>query len=51
MDVSHMKDGDTAGLATYTRSFAYAAVRQENGQRTLGVVKRVYDNGGEGRGR
>lgn len=45
MDVSHMKDGDTAGLATYTRSFAYAAVRQENGQRTLGVVKRVYDNG------
>lgn len=22
-----------------------AAVRQENGQRTLGVVKRVYDNG------
>ncbi|NEG95301.1 family 43 glycosylhydrolase [Bifidobacterium sp. SMB2] len=45
MDVSHMKDGDTAGIATYTRSFSYAAVRQENGKRVLGVVKRIYDNG------
>ena len=45
MDVSGMKDGDTAGIATYTRSFSYAAVRQENGKRTLGVVKRIYDNG------
>lgn len=45
MDVSHMKDGDTAGVATYTRSFSYAAVRQNNGQQTLGVVSRVYDSG------
>lgn len=44
LDVSHMRDGDTAGIATYTRSFSYAAVRQDGDSKTLGVVSRVYDN-------
>lgn len=40
LDISQMRDGDTAGLAVYTRSFTYAAVRKVNGVPTLGVVYR-----------
>ncbi|GAA3037640.1 family 43 glycosylhydrolase [Microbacterium dextranolyticum] len=40
IDVSRMKDGDVAGLATYTRSFAYAGVKKVDGQYTLGIVYR-----------
>ena len=41
MDVSQMRDGDVAGLATYGRSFTYAAVRHEDGQNTLGIATRL----------
>src|SRR5690606_19245511 len=41
MDISGMADGDVAGLATYTRSFAYAAVKRVDGVNTLGVVQRL----------
>lgn len=41
MDVSGMLDGDVAGLATYTRSFAYAGVKRVDGELTLGVVQRL----------
>ncbi|WP_402372254.1 beta-xylosidase family glycoside hydrolase [Isoptericola rhizosphaerae] len=41
MDVSGMHDGDVAGLAVYGRSFAYAAVQQVDGERTLGLVTRL----------
>ncbi len=40
LDIAGMKDGDTAGLAIYTRSFTYAAVRNVDGVPTLGVVYR-----------
>ncbi|MGU3646533.1 family 43 glycosylhydrolase [Microbacterium sp. C23T] len=40
LDVSAMKDGDVAGIATYIRSFAYAAVKKVDGEYTLGVVYR-----------
>lgn len=41
MDVSGMRDGDVAGIAAYNRGFSYAAVKQVDGVRTLGVVNRV----------
>lgn len=41
LDVSGMNDGDVAGLATYGRSFTYAAVKQVDGERILGVVERL----------
>ncbi|TRY18383.1 family 43 glycosylhydrolase [Tessaracoccus rhinocerotis] len=41
LDVSGMLDGDVAGLATYTRSFAYAGVKRVDGELTLGVVQRL----------
>ncbi len=41
LDVSGMRDGDTAGLAVYNRGFSYVAVRREGGQNTLGVVNRT----------
>ncbi len=41
LDVSGMRDGDVAGLAVYGRAFSYAAVRQVDGVRTLGVVSRT----------
>lgn len=41
MDVSGMRDGDTAGLAVYNRQVSYIAVRAgADGARTLGVVSR-----------
>lgn len=41
MDVSRMRDGDTAGLAVYNRQVSYIAVRAgADGSRTLGVVSR-----------
>ncbi len=41
LDVTGMKDGDVAGIATYARSFAYAAVKQVDGVRKLGIVQRL----------
>ncbi|WP_229383394.1 family 43 glycosylhydrolase [Microbacterium allomyrinae] len=40
IDVTDMKDGDVAGLATYGRSFAYAGVKKVAGEYTLGLVYR-----------
>lgn len=40
LDISALKDGDTAGLAVYTRSFNYAAIKKEDGVNTIGVVAR-----------
>ncbi|MEE6282538.1 family 43 glycosylhydrolase [Georgenia sunbinii] len=41
IDVSGMRDGDVAGLAAYSRSFAYAAVKRVDGANVLGVVQRL----------
>nr|WP_269452062.1 carbohydrate binding domain-containing protein [Tessaracoccus coleopterorum] len=41
LDISAMSDGDVAGIATYARSFAYAAVKRVEGQNTLGLVQRL----------
>ena len=41
MDVSGMKDGDTAGLAVYNRQMSYIAVRDVDGVRYLGTVNRT----------
>lgn len=40
LDVSHMLDGDTAGLAVYNRQVSFLAVRMVDGVKTLGVVNR-----------
>lgn len=40
LDISALKDGDTAGLAVYTRSFNYAAIKKIDGVNTIGVVAR-----------
>ena len=41
LDISRMKDGDTAGLAVYNRQLSYIAVRDVDGVRTLGTVNRT----------
>ena len=38
MDVSHMKDGDIAGLAVFQDPYAYIAVKQNNGSKQLIMV-------------
>ena len=40
MDVSGMKDGDTAGLAVYNRQVSFIAARMVGGVKTLGIVNR-----------
>lgn len=41
LDISGMADGDVAGIAAYTRSFGYAAVKRVDGVNTLGVAQRL----------
>lgn len=41
LDVSGMKDGDTAGLAVYNRQMSYIGVRDVDGIRYLGTVSRA----------
>ncbi|NHC13628.1 family 43 glycosylhydrolase [Motilibacter sp. E257] len=41
LDISGMGNGDVAGLAAYTRSFSYAAVKRVDGRNTVGVVTRL----------
>ncbi len=38
LDVSGLKDGDTAGLGIFESPYAFAAVRQENGHRSVVMV-------------
>jgi beta-xylosidase len=38
IDVSGMKGGDVAGLASFNRGFSYVAVKRVNGVNTVGVV-------------
>lgn len=38
MDVSHMKDGDIAGLAIFQEPHAYIGVKQTNGKKYLAMV-------------
>ena len=38
MDVSHMKDGDIAGLAVFQQPYAYIAVKQQNGRKYILMV-------------
>ncbi|MDR3688030.1 MAG: glycoside hydrolase 43 family protein [Fimbriimonas sp.] len=38
LDVSGLRDGDTAGLAVFEFPYAYAAVRQEMGRRSIVMV-------------
>ena len=38
LDVSHMKDGDNAGLAVFQDPYAYIAVKQNNGVKYLVMV-------------
>ncbi len=40
LDISGLKNGDTAGLAAYNRGFSYVAVRKVDGVNTVGVVNR-----------
>src|SRR5690625_3863949 len=41
LDFSQLSDGDTAGLAVFNRAFAYAAVRNIDGEPALGLVERT----------
>ncbi|MBD5778348.1 glycoside hydrolase 43 family protein [Pelagicoccus sp. NFK12] len=43
LDVSDMKDGDTAGLIALQRHFGYVGVRQENGERSIVMVRAQED--------
>ncbi len=38
MDVSHMKDGDIAGLAVFQQPYAYIAVKQQKGRKYILMV-------------
>ncbi|WP_425955624.1 glycoside hydrolase family 43 protein [Xylanimonas sp. McL0601] len=44
LDVSHMKDGDVAGLSTYQQKYGYVAVEAENGTKRL-VMRRADRKG------
>ncbi|WP_273543958.1 hypothetical protein [Micromonospora fiedleri] len=44
LDVSHMQDGDVAGISAYQRTYGYIAVTMEGGTRSL-VMRRA---GGDG---
>ena len=44
LDVSHMKDGDVAGISAYQRKYGYIAVTMEGGTKSL-VMRRA---GGDG---
>src|SRR5690242_16343558 len=38
MDISHMKDGDIAGLAVFQQPYAYIAVKQQKGRKYILMV-------------
>ncbi len=40
VDVSHMKDGDYAGLASFQSEYGFVAVKQENGKKSFVMVAR-----------
>lgn len=44
VDVSNMKDGDTAGLIALQRHFGYVGVRQDNGERSIVMVRAQEDD-------
>ncbi|MDQ8203471.1 glycoside hydrolase 43 family protein [Pelagicoccus sp. SDUM812003] len=43
LDVSKMKDGDTAGLIALQRHFGYVGVKQEDGERSIVMVRAQED--------
>ncbi len=47
IDVSHMKDGDCAGLIALQRRYGFAGVRMEDGKKTIVMVSVPPDKRGE----
>jgi beta-xylosidase len=44
LDVSHMKDGDVAGISAYQQKYGYVAVQMVNGTKSL-VMRRANSDG------
>lgn len=44
MDISHMQEGDVAGLAVFQNPYSFISVKMENGQKRLFSQRCTFDN-------